>query len=92
MLDVMTSGKLAALSIAILIGAIAAYVLLIRVPLVRNHPEAYVLAFALATAQAWSPATCTRLRPYTARSPRRSATAPASVRLRAPSLTRMDAT
>jgi len=52
MLDVMTSGKLAALSIAILIGAIAAYVLLIRVPLVRNHPEAYVLAFALATALA----------------------------------------
>ena len=40
---------LAALSVVIAIGAIAGYVLLLRVPVVRNHPEGYVLAFALAT-------------------------------------------
>jgi hypothetical protein len=45
----MSSGKLAVLSILVAIAAIAAYVLLIRVPLVRNHPEGYVIAFALAT-------------------------------------------
>jgi cytochrome oxidase Cu insertion factor (SCO1/SenC/PrrC family) len=45
----MSSGKLAALSIFVAIAAIAAYVLLIRVPFVRNHPEGYVIAFALAT-------------------------------------------
>jgi hypothetical protein len=48
----MSSGKLAVLSILVAIAAIAAYVLLIRVPLVRNHPEGYVIAFALATALA----------------------------------------
>ena len=32
------------------VGAVAAYALLLRVPVVRNHPEAYVVAFALATA------------------------------------------
>jgi AhpC/TSA family len=45
----MSSGKLAVLSVLVAIAAIAAYVLLIRVPLVRNHPEGYVIAFALAT-------------------------------------------
>ena len=40
---------LAALSVLVAIGAAAAYALLIRVPLVRNHPEGYVVAFALAT-------------------------------------------
>jgi cytochrome oxidase Cu insertion factor (SCO1/SenC/PrrC family) len=45
----MSSGKLAVLSILVAIAAIAAYVLLIRIPLVRNHPEGYVIAFALAT-------------------------------------------
>ena len=45
----MSSGKLAVLSISVAIAAIAAYVLLIRIPLVRNHPEGYVIAFALAT-------------------------------------------
>jgi hypothetical protein len=44
----MSSGKLAVLSILVAIAAIAAYVLLIRIPLVRNHPEGYVIAFALA--------------------------------------------
>jgi hypothetical protein len=45
----MSSGKLAVLSISVAIAAIAAYVLLIRIPLVRNHPEGYVIAFSLAT-------------------------------------------
>jgi hypothetical protein len=45
----MSSGKLAVLSILVAIAAIAAYVLLIRIPLVRNHPEGYVIAFALST-------------------------------------------
>jgi cytochrome oxidase Cu insertion factor (SCO1/SenC/PrrC family) len=39
-------------SVLLVVGAIAAYVLLIRVPLVRNHPGAYVAAFALAAALA----------------------------------------
>jgi AhpC/TSA family len=46
----MTSGRLAALSVLIALGAIAAYTSLLRVPLVRNHPEGYVVAFAVATA------------------------------------------
>jgi hypothetical protein len=48
----MTSGRLAALSVGVAIGAAAAYMLLIRIAVVRNHPEGYVLAFALATALA----------------------------------------
>jgi hypothetical protein len=40
---------LAALSVLVAIGVAAAYALLIRVPIVRNHPEGYVIAFALAT-------------------------------------------
>jgi hypothetical protein len=48
----MTSGRLAALSVLIALGAIAAYPSLLRVPLVRNHPEGYVVAFAVATALA----------------------------------------
>jgi len=47
-----TSGRLAALSVVVAIGAVAAYVLLLRVAVVRNHPEGYVVAFALATALA----------------------------------------
>lgn len=43
------SARLATLSVLIAIGAIAAYVLLIRVSIVRNHPEGYVIAFAVAT-------------------------------------------
>jgi hypothetical protein len=51
----MTSAiRLTALSAAIAIGAAGAYVLLVRVPVVRNHPEGYVIAFALATALAAS--------------------------------------
>lgn len=46
------SGRLAALSVVVAIGAVAAYVLLLRVAVVRNHPEGYVVAFALATALA----------------------------------------
>ena len=48
----MTSGRLAGLSVVVAIGAVAAYVLLHRVAVVRNHPEGYVVAFALATALA----------------------------------------
>jgi len=48
----MTSGRLAALSVLVAVGAIAAYVLLLRVAVVRNHPEGYVVAFAVATALA----------------------------------------
>lgn len=50
--DVLSSGRLAALSVVVAIGALAAYVLLLRVVVVRNHPEGYVVAFALATALA----------------------------------------
>jgi cytochrome oxidase Cu insertion factor (SCO1/SenC/PrrC family) len=39
-------------SVVLAVGAIVAYVLLIRVPLVRNHPGAYLAAFALASALA----------------------------------------
>src|ERR671923_1038477 len=37
-------------SLLLALGAVPAYVLLIRVPLVRNHPEGYVVAFAVALA------------------------------------------
>jgi AhpC/TSA family len=47
-----TAGRLAALSVLIAVGAPVAYALLLRVPVVRNHPEGYVVAFALATALA----------------------------------------
>jgi cytochrome oxidase Cu insertion factor (SCO1/SenC/PrrC family) len=47
-----TAGRLVALSVLIAIGAPVAYALLLRVPLVRNHPEAYVVAFGLAAALA----------------------------------------
>jgi cytochrome oxidase Cu insertion factor (SCO1/SenC/PrrC family) len=48
----MTSGRLALLSVAVAVGAIAAYALLFRVAVVRNHPEGYVAGFALAVALA----------------------------------------
>jgi hypothetical protein len=54
----MTSGKLAALSVLVALGAVAAYALLLRVPVVRNHPEGYVIAFALAAALAALAVTC----------------------------------
>jgi hypothetical protein len=44
----MTPGRLAALSGLICVGAIAAYSMLLGVPAVRNHPEGYVAAFAIA--------------------------------------------
>jgi len=44
----MRAAWLAVLSVLLAAGAIVAYVLLIRVPLVRNHPEGYVIAFAVA--------------------------------------------
>jgi cytochrome oxidase Cu insertion factor (SCO1/SenC/PrrC family) len=47
-----TSTRLAVLSVLVAIGAVAAYVLLLGVATVRNHPEGYVIAFALATALA----------------------------------------
>ena len=48
----MRSGWLAALSAVVAVGGILAYVLLIRVAVVRNHPEGYVIALALAVALA----------------------------------------
>jgi hypothetical protein len=47
-----SSGTLAVLSVVITLGAAVAYFSLLRVPLVRNHPEGYVIAFAVATALA----------------------------------------
>ena len=47
-----SSTRLAALSVIVAVGAVAAYVLLLRVAVVRNHPEGYVVAFALTTALA----------------------------------------
>jgi hypothetical protein len=49
---VTASTRLAALSVVVAIGAVATYVLLLRVAVVRNHPEGYVAAFAVATALA----------------------------------------
>jgi len=43
---------LAVLSVVLAVGAVPTYVLLIRVPLVRNHPEGYLAAFAVALALA----------------------------------------
>jgi hypothetical protein len=51
-LHVTASGWLAALSLVVAIGTVTAYVLLLRIAVVRNHPERYVVAFALATALA----------------------------------------
>jgi hypothetical protein len=48
----MTSARLAALSVVVALGAAAAYFALLRIPVVRNHPEGYVVAFAAATALA----------------------------------------
>ena len=48
----MTSRRLAALSVVAAAGAIAGYVLLFRVAAVRNHPEGYVVGFAVAVALA----------------------------------------
>ena len=45
----MTAGRLAALSLVICVATIAGYTLLLGVPAVRNHPEGYVAAFAIAT-------------------------------------------
>ena len=47
-----TSTRLAVLSVLVAIGAVATYVLLLGVAVVRNHPEGYVIAFAVATALA----------------------------------------
>lgn len=44
-----TSTRLAVLSVLVAIGAVATYVLLLGVAVVRNHPEGYVIAFAVAT-------------------------------------------
>ena len=37
------------LSVLVALGAVATYVLFLGVAVVRNHPEGYVIAFALAT-------------------------------------------
>ena len=44
----MSSGWLAVLSLLVAFGAPVAYSQLLRLPLVRNHPEGYVVAFAVA--------------------------------------------
>jgi hypothetical protein len=44
-----SSSRLAVLSVLVALGAVATYVLLLGVAVVRNHPEGYVIAFALAT-------------------------------------------
>jgi len=44
----MTAGRLAALSLLICAVTIAAYSMLIGVAAVRNHPEGYVAAYAIA--------------------------------------------
>ena len=44
----MTPGRLATLSLLICAVTIATYSLLLGVPAVRNHPEGYVAAFAIA--------------------------------------------
>lgn len=44
----MTAGRLAALSLLICGATIGTYSLLLGVPAVRNHPEGYVSAFAIA--------------------------------------------
>ena len=49
---VSSSTRLAVLSSLVAIAAVAAYILLFRVALVRNHPEAYLVAFAVAAALA----------------------------------------
>ena len=48
----MRATPLAVASLLLALGAPIGYALLIRVPLVRNHPGAYVAAFALALALA----------------------------------------
>ena len=48
----MTSRTLIALSLLLPVGAVTTYALLLRVAIVRNHPEGYVIAFALAAAVA----------------------------------------
>jgi hypothetical protein len=44
----MTPRRLALLSVVLAVAAVPAYALLLRYPLVRNHPESYVAAFAVA--------------------------------------------
>src|SRR4029077_5662039 len=63
---VMTSARLAILSVAVALGAPVAYALLLRVAVVRNHPEAYVLAFAVATVLAGLAVVRTRTRRWPA--------------------------
>jgi hypothetical protein len=44
----MASGRLALLSLLIAVGTVVSYPFLLGVPSVRNHPEGYVAAFAIA--------------------------------------------
>jgi len=48
----MRATPLAVVSLLLAVAAPVAYILLIRVPIVRNHPGAYVAAFAVALALA----------------------------------------
>jgi hypothetical protein len=49
---VITPRRLALLSLVIAVAAVPAYALLLKVSVVRNHPEGYVVAFAVALALA----------------------------------------
>jgi hypothetical protein len=51
---VTSSTRLAILSVLIALAGIAGYVLLVGVEIVRNHPEVYVVACALATVVAFA--------------------------------------
>ena len=48
----MTAGRLAVLSLLICGVTIATYAMLLGVPAIRNHPEGYVAAFAIAATAA----------------------------------------
>ncbi len=61
-----SSGWLAVLGVGIAIGAAVAYALLLRIPVIRNHPEGYVIAFAVATAMAGVAVTRARRRRWPA--------------------------
>jgi hypothetical protein len=49
---VTSSDRLAALGVVVAVAPVVAYALLLRVAIVRNHAEAYVVGFAAATALA----------------------------------------
>ena len=63
---VSSTTRLAITSPIVALGAIAGYILLFRVAIVRNHPEAYVVAFAVAAGLAVLAVMCARGRRWPA--------------------------